>query len=156
MTVYKRTRGARQAAAAVEIGALRGAIAYASAHPEADLGARWAPSQRPLTASVDSADASGAARARKPPVTLEDRLLLAWQALRASEGRRLLVACLQGAGFVCALALHLITGRPGIVCAQLVQRACDSALANADMLERLAVLPARRAYQPTRARRPER
>ena len=70
-----------------------------------------------------------------------------WAALRAAEGRRVLVSCLQGAGLVCALTLHVLTGRPGTYCAQLVRRARHGALTNASMLELLAALPARPAHQ---------
>ena len=139
-------RLARRDQAAAEVEALRDAVAQAHAHPASRLPLGWSPEQRPLTARLGDVARSAIVRTRRRPVTPEEHLVLGWAALRAAEGRRLLVACLQGAGLVCALTLHVLTGRPGTSCAQLVRRAREGALTNADMLERLAALPARRVH----------
>lgn len=139
--------------AAAEVEALRNAIVRAQASPANQLPPGWAAEQRPHTARIAEANRSAIIRMRRHPVTLDEHLVLGWAALRAAEGRRVLVACLQGAGLVCALTLHVLTGRPGTYCAQIVRRARDGALTNAHMLERLAALPARPAHAATNPRR---
>jgi hypothetical protein len=146
-------RGPRRDQAAAEVEALRNALAQAHADPAARLPARWSPQQQPLTAQLGDVARSAIVKTRRRPATPEEHLVLGWAALRAAEGHRILVACLQGAGLVCALTLHVLTGRPGTYCAQLVRRARSGALTNADMLERLAGLPARRVHAAPNPRR---
>jgi hypothetical protein len=136
-----------RALAAAEVDALRSARALAEARPADRTPPGWAPPQRPLTARLADAERSAILGTRRGPATLDEHLVLGWAALRAAEGRRVLVSCLQGAGLVCALTLHVLTGRPGTYCAQLVRRARHGALTNASMLELLAALPARPAHQ---------
>jgi hypothetical protein len=137
--------GRAHAQARAELDALRRALAKAEADPAARMPPAWSPGDRPLTARLRDADRTAIVGRRRPPVTLDEHLVLAWMALRAAEKRRVLVACLQGAGLACALTLHLLTGRPGAYCAELVRRARPGALTNASMLELLAALPARPA-----------
>lgn len=130
--------------AAVEIEALGSALAAARVQPALRMPPLWDPLQRPLTTRIDPVERL--AMQPRAPVSLEEHLVLGWMALHAAEGRRILVTCLQGAGFLAALVLHVITGRPGNYCAQLVRGARPGALTNAAMLEVLARLAARGAY----------
>lgn len=68
-------------------------------------------------------------------------------ALRVRDQRRVLVTCAMGlnrSGLVTALAVHLLTGAPGVDCIQLIQHKRPGALGNQSFVRRLSQLRRRR------------
>src|SRR5262249_39803394 len=90
-----RAHRSRRAHASAEVEALRSALAQAHARPADRRPPGWSPEQRPFTAQLRDAARTAIVRTRRRPSTLEEHLVLGWAALRAAEGRRVLVACLQ-------------------------------------------------------------